>query len=104
MRLSGRDQEEFYMVAIKELLPIGSVILLERAVKPLMIYGVRQTNESDGKEYDYIGVLYPEGNVGANAQFLFQHEDIREVIFRGYEDESRAAFLERLEEFYDKKE
>lgn len=92
------------MKKVKELLPIGSVVLLNEGIKPLMIYGIRQTNEETGEEYDYIAVLYPEGNIGQAGQFLFTHEDIREVLFRGYEDESRDQFLDRLEEFYDGKE
>lgn len=88
------------MVKVKELLPIGSVVMLKGGKKPLMIYGIRQTNEESGQEYDYIGVLYPEGNVGTKAQFLFDQENIETVFFRGFEDESRARFLEKLEEFY----
>ncbi len=40
---------------IFSLLPIGSVVLLHDAVKPLMIYGVCQTNKETQQEYDYIG-------------------------------------------------
>lgn len=88
---------------VKELLPIGSVIWLREAKKPLMIFGVKQSNMDTDEEYDYIGVLYPEGNMGAETQFLFQHKDIERVVFRGYEDESRTEFLEQLAEFYNEK-
>ena len=46
----------------KELLPIGSVVLLRDAMKKLMIIGIKpvKADEPD-KMYDYIGVLYPEG-------------------------------------------
>lgn len=85
---------------VKELLPIGSVIWLKEAERPLMIFGVKQSNMDTNEEYDYIGVLYPEGNMGTETQFLFQHKDIEKVVFRGYEDESRAEFIEQLAEFY----
>ena len=90
---------------IKNLLPIGSVVLLEGAEKKLVIVGVKQmdgTEEQggDGKEYDYLGVLYPEGHIGDDFQYLFNHEDIKELVFRGYEDEEREAFLEKLEQYY----
>ena len=65
-----------------------------------MIYGVKQQNLETGEEYDYIGVLYPEGNMGENSQFLFMHKDIEKVIFRGFEDESRQDFIDKLSEFY----
>lgn len=89
------------MENIKELLPIGSVVKLKDATKRLMITGVIQT-DIDGNDYDYIAVLYPEGNVTQETQFLFQHTDIEDVIFRGYEDDEREGFLNRLAEFYSK--
>lgn len=89
-------------VTIRELLPIGSVIWLKEAKRPLMIFGLKQTDMDTQKEYDYIGVLYPEGTMGGETQFLFQHEDIERVVFRGYEDEARKVFIEKLEEVYKK--
>ena len=81
---------------VRTLLPIGSVVLLNDAEKRLMIFGVRQTNAQTNQEYDYIGVLYPEGNMGEDMRFLFDHSDIREVVFTGYSDDERDAFLENL--------
>lgn len=86
---------------IKELLPIGSVVLLEEAEKPLMIFGIKQSNMETEEEYDYIGVPYPEGNMGTETQFLFQHADIQDILFRGYETEERSDFIERLSQFYE---
>lgn len=85
---------------IKDLLPIGSIVWLKEAKKPLMIYGVKQSNMETKEEYDYIGVFYPEGNMGPNSQFLFNHDGIERIVFRGFEDEDRTAFLEKLTEFY----
>ena len=89
---------------IEELLPIGSVIWLKDAQKPLMIFGVMQEDGDTHIEYDYIGVVYPEGNMGVGTQFLFMHKDIEKVIFRGYEDTSREEFIKRLDSFYNNKE
>lgn len=85
---------------LKELLPIGSVVLLKEGTKKLMVFGIRQTDAKSGREYDYSGVLYPEGNLGNETWFLFDDENIAEVCFRGYEDEERTDFLERLSDFY----
>ena len=85
---------------IKDLLPIGSVIWLKDAERPLMIFGVKQENSDTHEEYDYIGVIYPEGNMGPDSQFLFMHDDIEKVVFRGYEDTSREEFIKRLDAFY----
>ena len=84
---------------LKELLPIGSVVLLEGGEKRLMVFGVKQSQNA-GEEYDYIGVLYPEGNIGEGGQYMFNHSDIKEVYFRGYEDGERDEFLDKLEKFY----
>ena len=90
---------------INELLPIGSVVLLKKGRKRLMVSGIKQTDdEGKGQEYDYIGVLYPEGYVGPDFQYLFNHDDIDKVYFRGYEDGERDGFINQLEEIYKNKE
>lgn len=88
------------MRQVESLLPIGSVVLLREAEKKLMIYGVLQTDETHGVDYDYIGVVYPEGSMGEGTSFLFNHDDIEDVYFKGYEDPERETFLQRLEEYY----
>ena len=87
---------------IKELLPVGSVVLLNNGRKRLMITGVKQTDEDGkGREYDYIGVLYPEGYVGPDFQYLFNQEDIVKIYFRGYEDGERDGFINQLAALYE---
>lgn len=87
---------------IKELLPIGSIVLLEGGEKRLMIIGIKQTELSgEEQEYDYLGVLYPEGHIGDQFQYLFNHADIKEIVFRGYEDDERNEFLDKLFELYE---
>lgn len=88
---------------IKNLLPIGSIVLLIGGEKKIMISGIKQTNQNgEGEEYDYLGVLYLEGNIGEPFQYLFNHDDIKEIFFRGYEDEERKKFLSKLEAYYEK--
>lgn len=88
---------------VRELLPIGSVIWLKDAERPLMIFGIKQSNLDTDEEYDYIGVLYPEGNMGTESQFLFYHKDIERIEFVGYETAERDAFIEKLDAFYKNK-
>ncbi len=88
-----------------EYLPVGTVVVLENGTKKLMIFGVIQSNpEKPEVEYDYIGVPYPEGNLGNEFQYLFYHKDIREVFFKGFEDIERQNFIKSLTEFYENKE
>jgi hypothetical protein len=72
---------------LKELLPIGSIVLLEGGEKKLMIYGRLQQQEGTDIVWNYIGCLYPEGNINNDFTYLFNHDNIREVCFEGYRDE-----------------
>lgn len=88
---------------IKDLLPIGSIVRLHDGEKRLMIIGIMQSDASgNGKEYDYLGILYPEGHIGDQFQYLFNQEDIEEVIFRGFEDDERIEFLNKLTNLYER--
>ncbi|MDD6551560.1 MAG: DUF4176 domain-containing protein [Lachnospiraceae bacterium] len=86
---------------IRDFLPIGSVVMLKEAEKPLMIYGIKQfDSDNPDVEYDYIGVVYPEGNIGAEFQYLFNHEDIEKVLFRGYDTPEYKEFLDEVAKAY----
>jgi hypothetical protein len=78
------------------LLPIGSVVLLKEADKRLMIYGIKQINEADGQTYDYIACLYPEGNIGQEYNFLFNHDALEKVDFIGFIDSEFQIFRDKL--------
>ena len=87
---------------IKDLLPIGSIVLLKDGEKRLMINGIMQNDAGGTKQnYDYLGILYPEGHIGEGFQYLFNHEDIDKIVFRGYEDEERNEFLAKLAALYE---
>ena len=86
---------------VKELLPIGSVVVLKGGEKKLMIFGIKQTDQESQKDYDYIGVIYPEGNIGPGGQFFFNHDNISEVFFKGYSDHERDLFIERLYQHFE---
>lgn len=86
---------------VYELLPIGSIVRLKEGEKRLMISGVIQQEAGNDKAtYDYMGVFYPEGHIGEDFQYLFNHEDIEEMYFRGFEDEERVDFIKRLADAY----
>lgn len=86
------------MNIVKDLLPAGSVVLLKGGSKKTMIIGVLQVmNDKPGEVYDYIGVPYPEGYIGAENVYAFQHEDINDVVFTGYQNPERNEFVELAE-------
>lgn len=87
----------------KELLPVGSVVTLVGGVRKIMIIGIK-TMHKDNPDliYDYIGVLYPEGFLGDEGNFMFNHSDINDIIFKGYQNPERDNFIEYMEQAYKK--
>lgn len=87
----------------EKLLPIGSVVLLKEGTKKLMIIGIKPvTAEKPDEIYDYIGVLYPEGFLSNEYNFLFNHDDINDVVFTGYNNPEREDFIKVMAEAYEK--
>lgn len=89
---------------VKDLLPIGSVVKLKNMKKKIMIIGImpmKQINEKQTKVYDYMGVPYPEGFIGAKAGALFDHKNIETIIFIGYENKERELFVTTIQNVFD---
>lgn len=67
--------------------------------------GIKPVSKDDDgteQEYDYIGVIYPEGYLNDEFNFLFNHYDVNDVVFRGYENPERVEFIEYMEGVYSK--
>ena len=83
---------------MNRILPIGSVVMLRNAKKPVMIFGyLQQSSLHSGKIADYIGVPYPEGNLDMTMQYGFMMSDITEVLFEGYRSEDFEPWANLLE-------
>ena len=84
-------------MAASPLLAIGSVVLLKESSKRLMIYG-RMQRELDGERvWDYIACLYPEGNINPDHSFLFDHDQIENIYFLGFQDEEEIKFQQYMQ-------
>lgn len=80
-------------------LPVGSVVLLNNATKKLVVAGFCVlSDEYEGKIYDYCGYPYPMGAIQSNQIALFNHDQIKEIFFVGYEDEEEKKFKKSLNE------
>lgn len=89
------------MENLKDILPIGSVVLLKGGVKKLMVIGIFTEVQREEKiidSYDYIGVVYPEGFLGLDSMMLFNQSDINDIVFRGYANPEHHEFIEYVEE------
>lgn len=80
-------------------LPIGSVCRLKGSDYPLMIIGfcVKKTVD-DIEMHDYAGCPYPTGIISSEINFLFDHKQIEEILFRGFENEKEIEFKKQLDE------
>ena len=78
------------------LLPLGSIVILQNGEKKLMIYGRGQLAANSNMEFDYVACLWPEGNLNVEHTYLFNRSDIDTVFYRGYSDDEDLAFLEIL--------
>ena len=82
---------------MNKILPIGSVVKLQNVAKPVMIFGYLQKSGLGKVDHvDYIGVPYPEGNIGPQYQIGFMMTDITEVLFEGYITEAFEPWRELL--------
>ena len=78
---------------MKEYLPLGSIVILKEGEKAIMIYGRKQLHATTREEYDYVACLYPEGNINEEFTYLFDHDQINEVVHTGYSDDADKEFV-----------
>ncbi len=88
---------------MKELLPIGSVVLLKDATKKIMIIGYLPVT-SDNKTFDYTGVMWPEGLLTSDNSLLFNNEDITQVFFNGLHNEESEEFFKKINDVLTKEQ
>lgn len=87
---------------MKELLPLGSVVLLRGAERRLMICGRIQTNVATNEIYDYSACPYPEGFISSKELIMFNNESIDKVYFIGFQDTEEFKFRKFVNENIDK--
>ena len=86
----GEKMEEKY-------LPIGSIVKLKNNDNEIMIIGYYSVEYNDMVEiYDYLGCLYPEGLLLKNDFISFNHEDIVNCLFKGFENEKFVAMKKKF--------
>ena len=82
---------------IKDFLPIGSIVRLAINKQKYMIYGIAQSESAKHDKYfDYIAVEYPEGSFVACNTILFNHNDISDILHRGYVDDEYQNYIDMI--------
>ncbi len=86
-----------------KLLPIGSIVKLKKIDKKIMILGILSLGEDSKKNklYDYAGCFFPEGCLTENKNILFDQEDIKEIIYKGYIDNDEIKFKENINDYFE---
>ena len=79
-------------------LPLGSVVLLKDAQRPIVIIGYTVVEEGSTDIWDYLGCAYPIGVIDPSKNLLFQRNQIEKVLHTGYTDEEGDKFLNQLTE------
>lgn len=86
----------------KDMLPIGSVVLLKGGDKRVMICGRIQAKAGENAIYDYSACYYPEGIIDPTTMFFFNRDAIDTIYFVGFQDKEELDFrhevLDRLGE------
>ncbi|MBA4538448.1 DUF4176 domain-containing protein [Bacillus aquiflavi] len=86
---------------MKTMLPLGSIVLLERGEEKLMIIGRKPIVENINHEnvyLDYMACRYPVG-MAEDEVYFFNDEDIEEVIFTGYAEAEEAQLLHFIKDW-----
>ncbi|EMA6343382.1 DUF4176 domain-containing protein [Bacillus cytotoxicus] len=83
----------------EDLLPIGSVVLVEGINQPLMIYGRKQQQANENKMWDYVSCPYPHGNLSKEYNVFFNHNQIARLFFKGFETVEELELRNKLSEF-----
>ena len=78
-------------------LPIGTVVLLTNGTKKVMITGYLPIDvEAGNKMYDYTGCLFPEGVIIDSETLAFNHDQIKEIVFEGLDNEESQEFIKTI--------
>ncbi len=77
-------------------LPLGSVVLLKDAQRPIVIIGYTVVEEGSTDIWDYLGCAYPIGVIDPSKNLLFQRNQIEKVLHTGYTDDEGNKFLDQL--------
>ena len=84
---------------MENILPIGSVVRLKQGTQKVMIInrGALFNHEGTVGYFDYSACIYPFGQTEQTVHF-FNEEDIDEIYFEGYRDESEKKFCKDYQE------
>lgn len=85
-------------LAEDKLLPLGSIVQLYDGEVKVIIVGRVQKHVGNGNLYDYSSCIYPQGYMGSDQLYMFNHENIETLYFIGFEDAQEGEYQKLLME------
>lgn len=76
------------------MLSVGSIVYLKNGAMKMVVLGHCPIRE--GKYYDYLGGEFPIG-INPEKLYFFNGDNIEEVIFEGYQDETNQKYLAAID-------
>ena len=77
-------------------LPLGSVVVLEGGNVPMLVIGRKVKAITDGREWDYASVSYPEGYFDSEHLFMFDAHQIAAMLHVGFQTPRDSLFQHYL--------
>lgn len=85
----------------RDLLPIGSIVVLKGGNRKGMIVGRAQKSIDSGNYFDYSACLYPEGVLDSHKLVLFNQDQIESIHYIGFQDKEALDYQKVLNEKID---
>ncbi|HLR54932.1 MAG TPA: DUF4176 domain-containing protein [Pseudogracilibacillus sp.] len=79
-----------------ELVPIGTVVIVDFVEQAVMIYGRKQQQEDKNEIWDYVACPYPQGHLSDETNIFFNHDQIQQIIFKGFETEGEVTLRQEI--------
>lgn len=93
------DKNDIFTLNInkgKDLLPIGTVVMVGFVDQAVMIYGRKQQQADKDKIWDYVACPYPQGHLSDETNIFFNNEQIKQIIFKGFESEGEITLRQEI--------
>lgn len=86
---------------MKRLLPLGTVLKLdqESAEKVMIISRLVRKEKEEDQMWDYCGCIVPQGINNQSELKFFNHSDVRQLLFIGFQDEEELKYSTALSSY-----
>jgi len=81
-------------------LPIGTIVIIKNNKEKIMITGYFCSN--DKRTYEYSGCIYPYGVGDNNKSILFNHKNIKKILYVGFYNDECRDYIKKLVNTYTK--